>query len=102
MRKRRQLNKRSTLNFLCTTSVLLGCLWAHPLMAQTNGVDGILARMDKDGCVTLNSGAKVCRYDYLAAGKKVEAISFVPAGDGPFPGVLMIPGFDRTARDLAL
>lgn len=87
---------------LCVAGVACSLIWALPLMAQTSGVDDILARMDKDGCATLNSGVKVCRYDYSVAGKKVEAISFVPVGDGPFPGVLMIPGYDRTARDLAL
>jgi dipeptidyl aminopeptidase/acylaminoacyl peptidase len=48
----------------------------------------------------LTSGAKVCKYDYEVERKKVEAISFRPAGDGPFPGLLLIPGYERTARDL--
>ncbi|HEX4605934.1 MAG TPA: prolyl oligopeptidase family serine peptidase [Candidatus Angelobacter sp.] len=61
----------------------------------------VLQRMDKDGCAKLESGGKVCRYDYDVDGKHIEAISFVPAGGGPFPGVLMIPGYERTARDLA-
>jgi hypothetical protein len=55
----------------------------------------------KEGCASLESGVKACRYDYSVDGKGVEAISFVPAGDGHFPGVLMVPGYDRTARDLA-
>ena len=102
MSRRKQSNKkRLTLNFLGVPAVLLGLIWAHPLMAQTSGFDDILARMDKEGCATLSSGVKVCRYDYSVAGKAVEAISFVPGGDGPFPGVLMIPGYDRTARDSA-
>jgi dienelactone hydrolase len=42
----------------------------------------------------------VCQYGYAADGKAVEAISFRPAGDGRFPGVLLIPGYQRTARDL--
>jgi dipeptidyl aminopeptidase/acylaminoacyl peptidase len=43
---------------------------------------------------------KVCKYDYLSNGLTVEAITFRPAGEGRFPGVLMIPGFQRTALDL--
>lgn len=43
---------------------------------------------------------KVCKYDYLSDGLTVEAITFRPAGEGRFPGVLMIPGFQRTALDL--
>jgi dipeptidyl aminopeptidase/acylaminoacyl peptidase len=56
--------------------------------------------MEKDGCVTLESGVKVCSADYAVDGKRVEAISFVPPGGGPSPGVLMIPGYERTARDM--
>jgi dipeptidyl aminopeptidase/acylaminoacyl peptidase len=43
---------------------------------------------------------KICKYDYLSNGLTVEAITFRPAGDASFPGVLMIPGFQRTALDL--
>jgi dipeptidyl aminopeptidase/acylaminoacyl peptidase len=47
-----------------------------------------------------NSEVKVCRYDYLSNGLSVEAVSFRPAGAGPFPGILLIPGYQRTALDL--
>ena len=43
---------------------------------------------------------KICKYDYVSNGRTVEALAFRPAGDGRFPGVLMIPGFQRTAYDL--
>jgi dipeptidyl aminopeptidase/acylaminoacyl peptidase len=43
---------------------------------------------------------KVGPYDYTVGGAAVEAISFVPAGAGPFPAALLIPGYERTARDL--
>lgn len=43
---------------------------------------------------------KICKYDYLSNGLTVEAITFRPAGEGRFPGVLMVPGFQRTALDL--
>jgi len=43
---------------------------------------------------------KICKYDYVSNGLTVEAITFRPAGEGSFPGVLMIPGFQRTALDL--
>ena len=77
-------------------------LLACPFWAQQPGsVEQILSRMDKEGCVLHESGVKICRADYQADGKNVEAISFAPAGNGPFPGVLLIPGYERTARDLA-
>jgi dipeptidyl aminopeptidase/acylaminoacyl peptidase len=43
---------------------------------------------------------KVCKYDYRSNGLIVEAITFRPAGEGRVPGVLLIPGFQRTALDL--
>ena len=43
---------------------------------------------------------KVCKYDYLTDGLSIEALSFRPAGEGRFPGVLLIPGYQRTALDL--
>ena len=44
---------------------------------------------------------KVCKYDYLSNGLTVEAITFRPAGEGRFPGVLMIPaqGSSTAIRD---
>lgn len=48
----------------------------------------------------LESGTRVCKYDYAYEGSAVEAISFRPTGNGPFPGLLLIPGYERTARDL--
>ncbi len=86
---------------LFATGVVFGPACDRPLLAQSNGAEQILERMDHDGCVVVASGAKVCRADYSVEGKTVEAISFVPAGEGPYPGVLMVPGYERTARDLA-
>ncbi len=79
---------------------VLCLLWAGSLVAQPGNVDKIIERMEKDGCATLESGVKVCHADYGVDGKHVEAVSFLPAGSGPFPGVLLIPGYERTARDL--
>jgi dipeptidyl aminopeptidase/acylaminoacyl peptidase len=78
------------------------CLfWAGSLAAQQQGGwEEIIKRMEKEGCTTLESRVKVCRADYSVEGKKVEAITVTPPGAGPFPGVLMVPGFERTARDI--
>jgi dipeptidyl aminopeptidase/acylaminoacyl peptidase len=93
--------KRYVLILLCVTSLALSLFLAQPLLSQSNAADQILERMNHDGCVVVASGAKVCRADYSVEGKTVEAISFAPAGAGPYPGVLMVPGYERTARDLA-
>jgi dipeptidyl aminopeptidase/acylaminoacyl peptidase len=66
---------------------------------QPGGWDRVIERVEKDGCTTLESGVKVCRADYEVEGKRVEAIAFTPKGSGPFPGLLLIPGYERTARD---
>jgi len=56
--------------------------------------------LEKGGCTTIEpSGVKICNFDYKWEGLNVEAISFRPSGDGPFPAVLLIPGHERTARD---
>src|SRR5215467_5055003 len=68
--------------------------------AQSDLAKQIIGRLEKENCAKLESGTLVCKYNFKDGGKTVEAISFQPAGDGPFPGVLMIPGFEGTARDL--
>jgi len=56
--------------------------------------------LDKGGCLKLErSSVRICNFDYKWEGQNVEAISFQPSGDGPFPAILMIPGHERTARD---
>jgi hypothetical protein len=51
-------------------------------------------------CSTAAPGAEISRYDLVVEGKTVEALLFQPAGDGRFPGVLLIPEYQRTARNL--
>ena len=56
--------------------------------------------IEKDGCAVLEtSKVKVCKYDYSSKGDSIEAISFQPLGAGRFPSLLLIPGYQRTARD---
>lgn len=66
--------------------------------AQQTTSEKIREALAKDTCAEV--GVQVCRYDYVSNGLAVEAVSFKPAGSGPFPGILMIPGFQRTALDL--
>ena len=69
-------------------------------LAQPGAVEKVIAEMEQAGCAQLQSGVKICRYDYAVNDKAVEAISFRPPGDARFPGVLLIPGYERTAQDL--
>ena len=60
----------------------------------------LIEAMEKDGCALHEeSGVTVCKRDYSVDGKNVEAISFEPRGGGKFPGLLLIPGHEGTARD---
>jgi dipeptidyl aminopeptidase/acylaminoacyl peptidase len=80
---------------------VIACLvWASAAYGQQQGLEQITEAIQKQGCTTLQSGVKVCRYDYTVDGRAVEALSFRPAGEGRFPGVLMIPGYSRTAWNL--
>jgi dipeptidyl aminopeptidase/acylaminoacyl peptidase len=75
-----------------------GLFWAACLAAQQ--APGDIARILEQRPCAESSGIRICHYDYVVAGAAVEALSFVPAGAGPFPAAPLIPGFDRTARDL--
>ena len=77
---------------------LLSCAVTN---AQQAGSEKIVESLESNGCVGLESGkVKLCKYDYVSNGLSVEAVSFRPAGDGPFPGLLLIPGYQRTALDM--
>ena len=74
--------------------------FASAALAQ-RGAESIAQAVNKQGCVVLEqSGVKVCAYDYKVDSRAVEAFSFQPHGTKPFPGVLMIPGYQRTAVNL--
>jgi len=56
--------------------------------------------LDKDGRFAFDQGKVLAlKYDYTVDGDAVEAIAFRPAAEGKYPGVLLIPGFSKTARD---
>lgn len=68
--------------------------------AQQSDNQKIIEALERDGCVELESSkVKVCKYDYISDSLPVQAVSFRPIGEGKFPGILLIPGFQRTALD---
>jgi dipeptidyl aminopeptidase/acylaminoacyl peptidase len=97
---------RTCLVSVCATAIALCATRVetapptNPTNQQSQIPGGILERIEKQGCVVLESRTTVCKYDYRFGGKAVEAISFRPPGDGRFPAVLLIPGYQRTAQDL--
>jgi dipeptidyl aminopeptidase/acylaminoacyl peptidase len=92
---------RTNRNFVCIrAAAAIFLLLPLAAAAQFQPAGEILKQMDAQGCATLESRIQVCKDDFEDNGKAVEAISFRPSGDGPFPGVLLIPGHQHTARDL--
>lgn len=83
--------------FLTLLLLSLGSLAA----AQPIDRDKIFAQLETERCVNLEERKlKFCKFDYQADGKKVEAIAIYPLAAGKYPGVLMIPGFQGTAKTL--
>lgn len=67
-------------------------------LAQQPDRQKTLDSLEQYGCVALDN-IKACKFDYVSDGNKVEAISFQPPGEGRFPGLLLIPGYQRSATD---
>lgn len=66
--------------------------------AQQLSPDKIIESLEKGACVTLEtSRVKICTYDYISDGNTIEAVSFQPLDKGPFPGLLLIPGYQGNA-----
>ncbi len=67
--------------------------------AQRPDYSKLAVTMDKDGCAVHEPDkVKLCKRDFTVDGKNVEAISFKPDGEGPFPALLLVPGHATTAR----
>ena len=70
--------------------VLLFTLSAH---AQQPGRNTFEETLEKEGCVANEqSKSKICKYDYLADGKKIEAFTVRPLADGKNPGLVLLAG----------
>jgi len=83
-----------------TLFAILVLIWFSFANAQRPDFSKLIEAMEKDGCTIHEpSKVKLCKYDYKFDGKNLEAITFKPEGDGPFPGLLLIPGHATTARD---
>lgn len=84
------------LKYFVLVSILL--FTTQDVAAQPGASAKIRDALATQNCV--DDVVKICKYDYVYDGLSIEALSFRPTGDGRFPGVLLIPGFQRTALDL--
>lgn len=88
-------------------TLFLAAAPARAAEPQRPDYSALLSEMDAQGsALHADSGVRLIKSDYSiadASGKmrKVEAISFMPAGQGPWPALLLIPGYSTSARDWA-
>jgi len=60
----------------------------------------VVEKLEKEGKYTLErAGVEILSYDFKVDRDVVEAIAFRPVKEGKHPGVVLIPGYSRTARD---
>ena len=88
-----------------TRIVLLTVLLLTPLAiaAQQRPLDRdkIIAELGKVNCVDVEDRKlKICLFDYVAGGSRVEALSVYPLGPGKYPAIVLLPGFEGTAKTL--
>ncbi len=70
--------------------VSLFTLFAHAQQPSRNTLDETL---EKEGCITNEqSKVRICKYDYLADGKSIEAFTIRPLADGKYPGIVLLAG----------
>lgn len=76
-------------------------LWSMEVQAQqTLNLKTVTDKLEKDGKVVLNQGkTELLTYTFQHDGDTVDAIAFKPVAEGKYPGVLLIPGYSRTAAD---
>lgn len=74
---------------------------APPSAAAPLDAASIRARLEAGETVQIASGRiLVERYDFPLDGAAVEALVVRPVGSDPMPGLVLIPGYSRTAYDL--
>src|SRR6266545_152234 len=80
--------------------ILLFMLSAHAQQPSRNTLDETL---EKEGCATLEkSKVKICKYDYLAHSKKIEAFTIRPLADGKYPGLVLLAGREGAKSSFTL
>ena len=84
-------------SFLISCLVIL--LAANFVQAQNMSREQIEGAIEKDGCVATEEGkVRICKFDYKYKNQTVEALTFRPNSDGKFPSLMLIPGYQGTAK----
>jgi dipeptidyl aminopeptidase/acylaminoacyl peptidase len=87
--------------FYKLTVMMFLLLAAVSVAAQPVDRDKIVTQLETQRCVDLEERKlKFCKFDYVADGRNIEAIAIFPLARGNYPGVLLLPGFEGTAKTL--
>lgn len=82
-------------------AALFGLILTNGIQAQRPNLEKIVELLEKSDCATIAAGKiKICKYDFKFENRAVEAVTVRPAADGKYPSLMLLPGFDRTAKDL--
>ena len=93
------MNVEARIYLILVATVFL--LAPFSVVAQPIDRDKIVAQLGKERCVQLDDKKlKFCRFDYVAGGWRVDAIAIYPSAEAKYPGVLLLPGFEGTAKTL--
>lgn len=69
-------------------------------MSRQLSLEEVNKKLDAGETITLSSGmVRVAAADFKFESRNVQAVTFLPVREGKHPGVLLIPGYGRTARD---
>lgn len=70
-------------------------------VAQQIDREKIIAELGRNTCTQLDERKlKFCLFDYVAGGWRVEALAIYPLAHGKYPGLVLLPGFEGTAKTL--
>lgn len=68
-------------------------LLLSPVKAQQPQRNTLDEALEKEGCATNEqSKVKICKYDYMADGKKIEAFTIRPLAVGKYPALVLLSG----------
>ena len=89
----KQMKLKRMLNCLVYLVAILQPSLTSPVNAQQSSLPGIDEALEKDGCISNEERqVKICKYDYLANGKKIEAFMIRPLAEGKYPGLVLLSG----------
>lgn len=86
------MSKTRLISLLCFITLLSLPVFTNVQQSTRSTLD---EKLDREGCVTdQQSKVIICKYDYSADGKKIEAFTIRPLAAGKYPGLLLLSGME--------